>query len=301
MKSILVTGATGFIGSRLVSDLVEKGYDVSTLVRKGKHVEKKTKEIVGDLTDSDLDFGDNTFDCVFHLASKTPLEKNSKVLEKVNLDGTKNLFNALNGKIKSIVYISGLGVYGSPQETIIDENTPHDPNTNFVKIRVNAENFLRDNCRKNNIKFSVIYFGDVYGSKGWFYEFIVKRLLKNSFRIPGNGLYCKGFVHVDDAVGSMIKIMENELFEESFIVADSSPCTFRDFVNYTADQIGVKHPGTVPLFLARAVLGSELIKLLTTSMQVSNKKISDVYDFKYPNHIEGISNVLSELKQENNL
>ena len=301
MKSILVTGATGFIGSRLVSDLVEKGYDVSTLVRKGKHVEKKTNEIVGDVTDSELDFGDNTFDCVFHLASKTPLEKNSKVLEKVNLDGTKNLFNALNGKIKSIVYISGLGVYGSPQETIIDENTPHDPNTNFVKIRVNAENFLRDNCRKNNIKFSVIYFGDVYGSKGWFYEFIVKRLLKNSFRIPGNGLYCKGFVHVDDAVGSMIKIMENELFEESFIVADSSPCTFRDFVNYTADQIGVKHPGTVPLFLARAVLGSDLIKLLTTSMQVSNKKISDVYDFKYPNHIEGISNVLSELKQENNL
>ena len=301
MKSILVTGATGFIVSRLVSDLVEKGYDVSTLVRKGKHVEKKTNEIVGDVTDSELDFGDNTFDCVFHLASKTPLEKNSKVLEKVNLDGTKNLFNALNGKIKSIVYISGLGVYGNPQEAIIDENTPHDPNTNFVKIRVNAENFLRDNCRKNNIKFSVIYFGDVYGSKGWFYEFIVKRLLKNSFRIPGNGLYCKGFVHVDDAVGSMIKIMENELFEESFIVADSSPCTFRDFVNYTADQIGVKHPGTVPLFLARAVLGSDLIKLLTTSMQVSNKKISDVYDFKYPNHIEGISNVLSELKQENNL
>ena len=301
MKSILVTGATGFIGSRLVSDLVEKGYDVSTLVRKGKHVEKKTNEIVGDVTDSELDFGDNTFDCVFHLASKTPLEKNSKVLEKVNLDGTKNLFNALNGKIKSIVYISGLGVYGSPQETIIDENTPHDPNTNFVKIRVNAENFLRDNCRKNNIKFSVIYFGDVYGSKGWFYEFIVKRLLKKSFRIPGNGLYCKGFVHVDDAVGSIIKIMENKLFEESFIVADSSPCTFRDFVNYTADQIGVKHPGTVPLFLARAVLGSELIKLLTTSMQVSNKKISDVYDFKYPSYIEGISNVLSELKQENRL
>ena len=301
MKSILVTGATVFIGSRLVSDLVEKGYDVSTLVRKGKHVEKKTNEIVGDVTDSELDFGDNTFDCVFHLASKTPLEKNSKVLEKVNLDGTKNLFNALNGKIKSIVYISGLGVYGSPQETIIDENTPHDPNTNFVKIRVNAENFLRDNCRKNNIKFSVIYFGDVYGSKGWFYEFIVKRLLKKSFRIPGNGLYCKGFVHVDDAVGSIIKIMEKELFEESFIVADSSPCTFRDFVNYTADQIGVKHPGTVPLFLARAVLGSELIKLLTTSMQVSNKKISDVYDFKYPSYIEGISNVLSELKQENRL
>lgn len=301
MKSILVTGATGFIGSRLVSTLVEKGYDVSTLVRKGKHVENKTKVIFGDLADSNLDFEEKTFDCVFHLASKTPLEKNSKVLEKVNLHGTKNLFNALNAKTKSIVYVSGLGVYGSSQNTTIDENTPLDPDTKFVKIRVKAENFLRDNCKKNNINFSVVYFGDVYGSKGWFYEFIVKRLLKKSFRIPGNGLYCKGFVHVDDAVGSMIKIMQNELFGESFIVADSTPCTFGDFVNHTADQMGVKHPGSVPLFLARTVLGSDLIKLLTTFMQVSNRKISSVYDFKYPSYIEGIPNVLSELRQENKL
>ena len=301
MKSILVTGVTGFIGSRLVSALVEKGYDVSTLVRKGKHAENRTKVIFGDLTDSNLDFEENTFDCVFHLASKTPLEKNSKVLEKVNLHGTKNLFNALNGKTRSIVYISGLGVYGSSQNRIIDENTPLDPDTKFVKIRVKAENFLRENCKKNNINFSVVYFGDVYGSKGWFYEFIVKRLLKKSFRIPGNGLYCKGFVHVDDAVGNMIKIMQDELFGESFIVTDSTPCTFRDFVNHTADQMGAKYPGSVPLFLARTVLGSDLIKLLTTSMQVSNRKISSVYDFKYPSYIEGIPNVLSELRRENKL
>ena len=56
--------------------------------------------------------------------------------------------------------------------------------------------------------FSVVYFGDVYGSRGWFYDILVKRLQKNSFRLPGGGKYFKGFVHVDDAVGGMIAIME---------------------------------------------------------------------------------------------
>ncbi|MGI0057042.1 MAG: NAD-dependent epimerase/dehydratase family protein, partial [Nitrosarchaeum sp.] len=97
-KSVLVTGATGFIGSRLVNSLVEKEYGVSSLIRKGKIGHVKSKNIIGDLTDSKLDIPDTKFDCVFHLASHTPLEKNKKILEKVNLGGTKNLFNHIKDK-----------------------------------------------------------------------------------------------------------------------------------------------------------------------------------------------------------
>jgi len=46
-------------------------------VKDGKHTEIKTDEITGDLTDSSLNFEGKDFDCVFHLASHTPLEKNS--------------------------------------------------------------------------------------------------------------------------------------------------------------------------------------------------------------------------------
>ncbi|MDH3360963.1 MAG: NAD(P)-dependent oxidoreductase [Nitrosopumilus sp.] len=298
MGQILVTGATGFIGSRLVSELVRKRYSVSALVRNGKHTEVKTDEIVGDLTDSNLNFEGRDFDCVFHLASHTPLEKNSKILENVNLNGTKNLFEAINGKTKSVIYISGLGVFGDSGEKIIDESYPHNANTKFVKIRLEAEKHLRKKCQDNGIDFSVVYFGDVYGSKGWFYDILVKRLQKKSFRLPSGGKYFKGFVNVDDAVGSMIAIMEKQAFGESFIVADSTPALFRDFVNFTADELGLKHPGNVPTFLVKAVLGSDLVKLLTTSMKVSNKKISKIYSFKYPSYKEGIPKVISELKEK---
>ena len=295
-KSILVTGATGFIGSRLVSSLVEKKYRVSSLIRKGKSGHVKSKNMIGDLTDSKLDIPDTEFDCVFHLASHTPLEKNKKILEKVNLEGTKNLFNHIKDKTKAITYISGLGVYGETQDGIVDESFPYNPNTDFVKIRLEAQRFLEKNCKELGINFTVIHFGDVYGSGGWFYEVLVKRLLKNTFRLPKDGNYYKAFLHVDDAVGSMISILEKNAINETYIVADPTFVKFKEFADFTADSIGASHPGTIPMFVAKAVLGGDLVKLLTTSMKVSNKKISQIYEFKFPSYQQGIPNVISELK-----
>ena len=108
VKSVFVTGATGFIGSRLVENLVEKQYNVTSLIRKGKKHHLKSEAIIGDLTDLNLDIPLENTDCVFHLASHTPLEKNKKILEKVNLGGTKNLFDKIKDKTKSIIYVSGL-------------------------------------------------------------------------------------------------------------------------------------------------------------------------------------------------
>ena len=99
----------------------------------------------------------------------------------------------------------------------------------------------------------------------------------------------------------MISVLEHKSFGESFIVADSMPITFKEFTNFTADQINAKHPGSVPIFLAKAVLGGDLIKLLTTSMKVSNKKISKIYEFKYPNYKDGIKQIIAELKEKNRI
>lgn len=294
-KSVLVTGATGFIGTRLVNTLVEKEYNVSSLIRKGKTGHAKSKNIVGDLTDPKLDIPNTEFDCVFHLASHTPLEKNKKVLERVNLGGTKNLFNHIKDKTKSITYISGLGVYGETQD-VVDESFPYNPNTEFVKIRLDAQRFLEKNCKEFGINFTVIHFGDVYGAGGWFYEMLVKRLLKNTFRLPKRGDYYKAFVHVDDAVGSMISILEKNPTDKTYIVADSTSIKFKEFVDFTADSIGAKHPGIIPTFVAKAVLGGDLVKILTTSMKVSNRKISQIYEFKFPSYQQGIPNAISELK-----
>lgn len=289
-EKILVTGASGFIGTRLVEELVNEGFRVSSLVRSKEKGNQNTEIIIGDLTDSQLKI-DGDFDTVFHLASHTPLEKNKKTLKKVNLDGTRNLFSAINGKTKHFVYISGLGVFGEPNQ-IVDENFPFKPNTDFVKIRLEAQKFLEEECKKNQIQFTAIFFGDVYGKTGWFNEMLVKRLKNKTFKIPGKGNYVKCFVHVDDAVGSLIAIQKKSAFGQNYIVVDSNPVTFKEFVNYAANKIQVKNPGSVPMFIAKAVLGGDLIKLLTTPIKASNEKIKKIYDFKFPDYKKGIDSIL---------
>jgi len=294
--NILVTGASGFIGSRLASKLVEKNHSVFGLVHKNKLANPEIKIIIGDLADSSLSIPDEKFDAVFHLAAVTPMEKNKKTIKKVNYEGAVNFFNQIKGKTDFFVYVSGLGAFGDPGDKIIDENSPLNPNTNYTKIRLEAQQFLEKKCKENSIHFSVAYLGEVYGDGGWFTSQIVKRLKKGSFRMPKAGEYYRCFVHVDDVVNSLIVIAENHAHDQSFVVTDSNPSLFKDFINFTSDKLEVKHPGSVPMFLAKTVMGGDFVKLLTTSIKASNEKISKFYSFQYPSYKEGIESFISKIK-----
>lgn len=285
---ILVTGATGFIGSRLAQKLLESGADITIFARK-KQEKSQFKTIVGDLTHPDLHFKQK-FDVVCHLASVTPLEKNKNIIQSVNYDGVKNLFSAISGT-KLFVYISGLAVFDPIYEKIT-EITPKKYDTEFIKARIKAQEFLEENCPKSGMNLSVAYLGDVvYGNGGFFKSMIIDRMQKGTFRIPGNGNYIKNFIHVDDVVGALIAIIK-KAETNSYILTDSKPVSFIEFLNYLSDNLGVKKPKTVPAALAKLVLGSDAIKLLTRSASASNQKISQIYDFKFPTYKEGLSNLL---------
>jgi nucleoside-diphosphate-sugar epimerase len=288
---VLVTGAGGFIGSRLCKKLILEGHEVYGLIHNSPAQTKSIQIINADLTKNDFVIPDVKFDVVFHLAAATPLVKDKKKQRRINYDGTVNLFEKIKDKANFIIYASGLGVFGSPKE-IINEQSLIQPNTDFVKIRLEAQKFLENSCKHNNIGFSVCYFGDVYGNASWFTEMIVNRLKNGTFKIPGKGDYDKCFIHVDDAVGILSSIAKNNLKDQSYVCADSTSVTFKEFVNHTADKIGKKHPGGIPMFLAKGVLGSDLVKLLTTPMKISNQKVSEIYKFVYPSYKEGINSIL---------
>jgi nucleoside-diphosphate-sugar epimerase len=237
---ILVTGGTGFIGSRLAQELHDSGADITILARKVKN--SPFKVIAGDLTNPHLQF-DQKFDVVCHLASATPLEKNKKILYSVNYDGVKNLFSAVSGA-KLFVYISGLAVFDSAYNFLTEE-TPKKYDTEFVKIRIKTQEFLEENCKKSGMNLVVAHLGDiVYGNGGFFKSMISDRIKKGTFRIPGDGKYIKNFIHVDDVVGALIAIIQNGE-NGNYILTDSKPVSFREFVDFVADNIGVKRPGTV--------------------------------------------------------
>lgn len=288
---ILVTGGTGFIGSRLAKKLHDSDADITILARR-KQENLPFKIILDDLTNPNLHF-EQKFDVVCHLASVTPLEKNKKTINSVNYDGVKNLFSAVSGA-KLFIYISGLAVFDPKHDKII-ETTPKKSDTEFIKTRIKAQEFLEENCKKLGMNFSVAYLGDiVYGDGGFFKSMILDRMQKGTFRIPGNGKYIKNFIHVEDVVGALIEIIQKGEIG-SYILTDSKPVPFVEFLNYVSDNLGVKKPKTISTALVKLVLGSDAVKLLTRSASASNHKISQIYDFKFPTYKEGLSNLLPKL------
>jgi nucleoside-diphosphate-sugar epimerase len=292
---VLVTGATGFIGSRLVTKLVDRGVSVTCLIRSGNIPNPAVKTVNGDLTYPDFVLPDEKYDVVYHLAAAWPGEKDKKKARTVNYDGSVNLFTLIKQKAKFLVYVSGLGVFGDPAN-IVDENSPLQPHTDYAKTRLDAQKFLESSCKENAIEFSVTYLGDVYGNGGWFKSIMVDRLKNGSFRLPGSGDYYRSFIHVDDVVSALVSIAEKNATNQSFVVTDSNPVIFKDFVNFVCDELGVKHPGTVPALLAKAVMGGDFVKLLTTSVKTSNKKIAGICEFVYPSYKEGVHSVIAEMK-----
>jgi len=288
---VLVTGAGGFIGSRLSKKMISEGHEVYGVIHNSPSQTEGIQIINADLTKNDFVIPDVKFDIVFHLAAATPLVKDKKKQKRINYEGTVNLFEKIKNKTNFIVYASGLGVFGSPKE-IVNEQSSIQPDTDFVKIRLEAQKFLENSCKNNNIGFSVCYFGDVYGDGSWFTEMVVKKLKSGMMKIPGKGDYDKCFIHVEDAVGILASIAKNNLKDQSYVCADSTSITFKEFVDYTADKIGKKHPGGVPIFLAKGVLGGDLVKLLTTPIKISNQKVSEIYKFVYPSYKEGINSIL---------
>ncbi len=291
----LVTGATGFIGSKLVTKLVDRGVSVTCLVRSGNIRNPGVKTVNGDLTYPDFVLPDEKYDVVYHLAAIWPGEKDKKKVRTINYDGSVNLFTLIKEKAKFLVYVSGLGVFGDP-ENIVDENSPLQPHTDYAKTRLEAQKFLESNCKENAIEFSVAYLGDVYGNDGWFKSIMVDRLKNGSFKLPGGGEYYRSFIHVNDTVSALVAIAEKNAINQSLVVTDSNPVIFKDFVNFVCDELGVKHPRSVPALLAKAVLGGDFVKLLTTSIKTSNKKIATICELAYPSYKEGVRSVIAELK-----
>ena len=83
---VLVTGAGGFIGSRLANRLISEGHEVYGIIHNLPSQIEKMQIINADLTNDGFEFPDVKFDAVFHLAAATPLTKDKKKQKRINYE-----------------------------------------------------------------------------------------------------------------------------------------------------------------------------------------------------------------------
>jgi UDP-glucose 4-epimerase len=169
MKKVLVTGATGFIGSYLVDELRRQGYAVRTLTRQPT---TDSDAVSGDLTQpASLEHCCDNIEIVFHLAGYAHAwEENDPALaaqhHAINFIGTQNLYRvAARAGVKRFIYFSSVKAVAD-SSVCIDETWTAVPPSPYGKAKRDAENFLLAAALECGLEVCILRPALVYGA-GW--------------------------------------------------------------------------------------------------------------------------------------
>lgn len=176
MNKILVTGGAGYIGSVVVRDLIDEGFEVTIIDNLSKGlkslVHEKAKLLVGDLTNKEFleqVFSNNKFDAVIHFASYKDAGESMLNPEKYsdNIEGLLNLLNAMSKHdVKKMVFSSSAAVYGEPETKIITENHQKKPINFYGFTKLEGERILSWFYELKKINFTALRYFNVAGDGG---------------------------------------------------------------------------------------------------------------------------------------
>jgi nucleoside-diphosphate-sugar epimerase len=149
MKTVLITGGTGFLGVYLSRFLIKKGYKVIALDiadPTAKDLEGKITFIKGDIRNKkQLENPFKKVDYVVHAAAALPIVHDRAEIFNTNIDGTKNVLDvALKNKVKKLVFISSTATYGVPKHLPETETDNIDPIGHYGESKVAGEKLCMD-------------------------------------------------------------------------------------------------------------------------------------------------------------
>ncbi|MBS3055453.1 MAG: NAD-dependent epimerase/dehydratase family protein [Candidatus Aenigmarchaeota archaeon] len=210
MKKLLVSGASGFIGSNL-SRLLKDKYNVIGLVRDASKIENEIGSFQIDLT-KQIENLPNA-DYLVHLAALIRLEppQTDEDLYKVNAIGTFNLLSAAKKSgIDKIIYISTVGIYGNREFNSKEEDKPNPSNT-YSSTKLIGEEICKIFAENFNFKVIVLRFSGVYGggrTRGVIYNSLSQAMKNEDIVIENTENSTWDPVYVKDVVKSISKSLD---------------------------------------------------------------------------------------------
>jgi len=250
---ILVSGASGFIGSGVVAALSEQGHEVCALMRQTASSEFLKgipfTRLSGDLRDQDsLVRACQNIDAVVHLAGLTAA-KNREEFFRFNAEGTKNLAHAasLSPSVKKFIYVSSLAA-GGPSVGLAPktETDPDHPVSMYGESKLRGEIFLEE--FKEKLPYVVLRPPIVYGPRDKNILLMFKTIQKNWMpllpaKTPTGHKYYSA-IYVDDFVQAITLLVnaKEELYQnhEKFYVSDGKIYTYERIMSLIAEELKVK-------------------------------------------------------------
>jgi nucleoside-diphosphate-sugar epimerase len=241
---LLVTGATGFLGSNILKEVSKKRADIRILSNDPEAARKmypKFEVVEGDVTVlGSLKTAGKDVDTVIHLAGLVSYTRPKSELIRVNAGGTKNVLEACR-KADKFVFSSSVSVYG---EIKVGDSAGEDfhmkPKNAYGESKLEAEKTILD----SGMKSVILRIAPVYGagSPQWMKNL---SLLEKGFPIPQTSNLTH-VAHVSGAVqafGLALKPKSKGVFN----VADAQPVPFIDFAGDLISLLG-KEPRTLPFW-----------------------------------------------------
>ncbi len=248
----LITGYSGFLGKSIV-----KHFDPKKIVRLGRN---KNSDIVFDF-EKNNQIVNNEFnlriETIIHaagLAHVYPSDKSEKnKMYLINITGTVKLLKYAEKlkKLKKIIFISSVSVYGIDQGQNINENYSPTPNTIYGKSKLEAEKIIIDWAIKNNIKYYILRLPLVFGENPpGNLKKMITAIKNNRFFLIDNGKAKKSMVLAND-IGKLISNISGE--SGVYNLNDGYHPSFKEISIILSNKFNSKIPKSIPKVIAKII------------------------------------------------
>ena len=246
---ILITGASGFIGSFIVEEALKRGFETWAAVRKSSSREwlqnerihfielnlSSKAQLVEQLRGKDFDY-------VVHAAGVTKC-LNKQDFHHINTEGTKHLVDALielQMPLKRFVFISSLSIFGAikeqqPYEEIKEADTPQ-PNTEYGRSKLAAEQYLES--VGSRVPYIILRPTGVYGPREKDYFIMAKSIKGHSDFAVGFKRQDITFVYVKDVVQAVFLALDKGKNGRKYFLSDGQVYQSATFSNLIHEQLG---------------------------------------------------------------
>jgi nucleoside-diphosphate-sugar epimerase len=293
-----VTGATGFIGGRLVDALLQEGHTVRVLVRdpgRAASLQRPGVEVVrGDLGDAaSLKEAVSGAQQCFHCAGLVGDWLRPEDAQRVNVDGTRALLAACTSAgVERVVYLSSLSVYGLGQHRGTDEAAPlRYSNDTYIDSKIDAERMVRVLVDRGGPEVVILRPGFVYGpGDRLFLPKLLDALARRQFVYVGDGSKLLNLSYVDDVAAAMLLAASVPAAAgQAYNLTDGTETSLRAFVELLCFELGIPAPAKrIPPAVAwAACYGAETLaraRRATEAPRLSRGRMRFLY---YNQHYSG--------------